>query len=77
MSDIKHLFYVESRLSERELKELELIAERLTNPEIAARLFLSLNTVKGHARNIYGKLNVRNRTEAVARAQALGLLPRF
>jgi len=63
-------------LSERELEILELMAEGLTNQEIASRLFLALNTVKTHSRNIYGKLNVRSRTQAVARAQALGLLPR-
>jgi LuxR family maltose regulon positive regulatory protein len=61
-------------LSERELEVLGLIAEGLTNPEIAARLFLSLNTVKAHTRNIYGKLGVHNRTEAAARARALGVL---
>jgi LuxR family maltose regulon positive regulatory protein len=62
-------------LSARELEVLQLIAEGLTNQEIAARLFLSLNTVKAHTRNIYGKLDVHNRTQAVARSQALGLLP--
>jgi LuxR family maltose regulon positive regulatory protein len=61
-------------LSERELEVVHLIAEGLTNPEIAARLFLSPHTVKAHARNIYGKLNVHNRTQAVARARALGIL---
>jgi LuxR family maltose regulon positive regulatory protein len=63
-------------LSERELEVLQLIAEGLTNPEIASRLFLALNTVKAHAGNIYGKLNVHSRTQAISRAQALGLLPR-
>ncbi|MGD2179069.1 MAG: LuxR C-terminal-related transcriptional regulator, partial [Anaerolineae bacterium] len=63
-------------LSRRELQVLQLIAEGLTNREIAARLFLSLNTVKVHTRNIYGKLNVHSRTQAVARSQAMGLLPR-
>jgi LuxR family maltose regulon positive regulatory protein len=63
-------------LSERELQVLHLIADGLTNPEIASRLFISLNTVKAHCRNIYGKLNVHNRTQAIARSQALGLLPR-
>ncbi len=61
-------------LSERELEVLELIAAGLTNPEIAARLYLSLNTVKVHARNIYGKLGVNNRTQAGSRARALGIL---
>ena len=64
-------------LSERELEVLQLIAEGLSNPEIAARLFLSLNTVKGHTRSIYGKLGVHSRTQAVARARAFGLLPSF
>ncbi len=62
-------------LSERELEVLQLIAEGLTNREIASRLFLSLNTVKTHTRNIYGKLDTHNRTQAVARARALGILP--
>jgi LuxR family maltose regulon positive regulatory protein len=62
-------------LSERELEVLELIAEGLTNREIAAHLYLSLHTVKGHARNIYGKLAVSNRMKAVARGKALGILP--
>jgi len=62
-------------LSERELEVLALIARGLTNREIASRLFLSLNTVKAHTRNIYGKLGVHNRTKAVARAQTLGILP--
>ena len=61
-------------LSERELEVLQLIAAGLTNPEIAARLFLALNTVKAHTRNIYGKLGAHNRTQAVARAKALGML---
>jgi LuxR family maltose regulon positive regulatory protein len=62
-------------LSERELEVLQLIAEGLTNREIASRLFLSLNTVKAHTRNIYGKLDTHNRTQAVAIAGALGILP--
>jgi LuxR family maltose regulon positive regulatory protein len=61
-------------LSERELEVLHLIAEGLTNPEIAARLYLSLNTIKVHTRNIYGKLDAHSRTQAVARARALGIL---
>ncbi|MEJ2734938.1 MAG: LuxR C-terminal-related transcriptional regulator [Anaerolineae bacterium] len=61
-------------LSERELEVLALIAQGLTNREIASRLFLSLNTVKAHTRNIYGKLSVHNRTQAVTRARAWGVL---
>ncbi|HEY53434.1 MAG TPA: AAA family ATPase, partial [Caldilineae bacterium] len=61
-------------LSERELEILALFAEQRTNQEIANALFLSLNTVKWHARQIYGKLEVSNRREAVERAHQLGLL---
>jgi LuxR family maltose regulon positive regulatory protein len=62
-------------LSERELEVLQRIAEGLTNREIATKLFLSLNTVKAHTRNIYGKLGVNNRTQAAAKARDLGILP--
>jgi LuxR family maltose regulon positive regulatory protein len=62
-------------LSERELEVLQLIAEGLTNREIAGRLYLSLNTVKVHTRNIYGKLSTNNRTQAAAKARDLGILP--
>ncbi len=62
-------------LSEREIEVLQRIAEGLTNREIADRLYLSLNTVKVHTRNIYGKLDVHNRTEAVNKARALAILP--
>jgi len=61
-------------LSEREIEILQLVAEGLTNLEIASRLYLSPNTVKAHTRNIYGKLGVNNRTQAGVRARALGLL---
>jgi LuxR family maltose regulon positive regulatory protein len=61
-------------LSERELEVLQRLADGLTNREIADRLYLSLNTVKVHTRNIYGKLGVNNRTQAVTRAGELGLL---
>jgi LuxR family maltose regulon positive regulatory protein len=61
-------------LSKRELEVLQLIAEGLSNKEIAQRLFLSPNTVRIHASNIYGKLGVHSRTQAVARSKALGML---
>ena len=61
-------------LSERELEVLGLIAEGLSNREIAARLLISLSTVKGHTANIYGKLCVHSRIQALARARDLGLL---
>jgi LuxR family maltose regulon positive regulatory protein len=61
-------------LSEREIEVLQLIAEGMTNQEVGSLLFLSLNTIKVHTRNIYSKLNVSNRTQAVTKARALGLL---
>lgn len=62
-------------LSERELEVLQLIAEGLSNREIAQGLYLSLNTVKGHTRKIYSKLGVKSRTQAVAKAREEGILP--
>jgi len=61
-------------LSQRELEILKLIAQGLSNREIGERLFLALDTVKGHNRKIFDKLQVLRRTEAVARARELGLL---
>jgi len=61
-------------LSERELEVLRYLAMGLSNQVIAEQLFLSLAAVKWHARNIYGKLNVSNRTQAVTRARELGIL---
>ncbi|HQI84432.1 MAG TPA: LuxR C-terminal-related transcriptional regulator [Anaerolineae bacterium] len=61
-------------LSQRELEVLRLIAEGLSNHEIGARLFLALDTVKGHNRRIFDKLQVQRRTEAIARARELGLV---
>jgi LuxR family maltose regulon positive regulatory protein len=61
-------------LSPRELEVLQLMAQGHSNREISQRLFLALSTVKGHNRNIFGKLEVQRRTEAVARARELGLL---
>jgi LuxR family maltose regulon positive regulatory protein len=62
-------------LTDRELEVLDLLAEGLSNSEIARRLFISLPTVKSHTRNIYGKLAVHSRRQAVARARTLGILP--
>jgi len=61
-------------LSERELEILQLVAQGLSNHAIGERLFIALNTVKGHNRLIFEKLQVKSRTEAVARARQLGLL---
>jgi LuxR family maltose regulon positive regulatory protein len=62
-------------LTDREMEVLLCLVEGLSNAEIAQRLFISLPTVKSHTRNIYGKLGVHNRKEAVARARTLGILP--
>ncbi|TXR40518.1 helix-turn-helix transcriptional regulator [Ectopseudomonas mendocina] len=62
------------RLSTRELAVLQLIARGYSNQQISERLFISLHTVKTHARHINSKLDVERRTQAVARAKALGLL---
>ncbi|MGI8414487.1 MAG: LuxR C-terminal-related transcriptional regulator [Solirubrobacteraceae bacterium] len=61
-------------LSDRERAVLESMASGATNPEIAELLHLSKHTVKEHTSAVYRKLGVRNRTEAVQRAQRLGLL---
>jgi LuxR family transcriptional regulator, maltose regulon positive regulatory protein len=63
-------------LSQRELEVLQLIAQGLSNREISERLFLALDTVKGHNRRIFGKLSVQRRTEAVEKARSLDILPR-
>ena len=65
---------LESKLSTRELDTLKLIAEDLTNQEIADKLFISLNTVKTHLKNIYLKLEVNNRTKAVSKAKKLEII---
>jgi two-component system response regulator DesR len=64
-----------SALSERERQVLTLVASGSTNREIAAQLHLSPHTVKEYASALYRKLDVRNRLEAVSRAQRLGLIP--
>jgi LuxR family maltose regulon positive regulatory protein len=67
-------FAIVDPLSQRELEILKLIAQGLSNREIGARLFLALDTVKGHNRRIFAKLQVQRRTEAIACARELGLL---
>jgi len=61
-------------LSQRELEVLHLMALGRTNQEIARQLIVSPGTVKAHTASIYRKLDVANRTEAVARARQLGIL---
>jgi NarL family two-component system response regulator LiaR len=62
-------------ISKRELEVLQLIAEGLSNQEIAARLFVSLNTVKTHSSRIFEKLDVKRRTQAIEKAKRLSLIP--
>ena len=73
VQDASHPGLVE-RLSERELDVLRLVAEGMSNEQIGEKLFISMHTVKVHARNIYAKLDTHNRTEAVTRARYFGIL---
>jgi LuxR family transcriptional regulator, maltose regulon positive regulatory protein len=61
-------------LTEREIEVLKLIAEGLSNPEIAKKLFLSVGTVKTHVKHIYGKLNLDDRVKAASKARELRLI---
>ena len=61
-------------LTQRELEIMRLIGKGYSNPEIASELVVTVNTVKKHTSNIYGKLGVRSRTQAIARARELNLL---
>jgi len=61
-------------ISGRELEVLQCVADGLSNEEIAARLFISLNTVKTHLSNLYFKLEVKRRTQAVEKARSLGIV---
>lgn len=62
-------------ISRREYEVLELMARGLTNQEIGDRLFVSLNTIKTHSSNLFVKLDVRRRTQAIQKAKELHLLP--
>ena len=65
---------VELNLSSREAEVLEGIAEGLSNKEIGEKLFLSESTIKSHSANLFAKLNVNRRTQAVQKAREMGLL---
>jgi two-component system, NarL family, response regulator LiaR len=62
-------------ISKREYEVLELIAKGHTNQEVADKLFVSANTIKTHLANIFAKLDVNRRTQAVQRAKDLNILP--
>lgn len=62
-------------ISSREYEVLELLAQGYSNQEIAEKLFVSLNTIKTHIANIFLKLDVKRRTQAVQRAKELSLIP--
>jgi DNA-binding NarL/FixJ family response regulator len=61
-------------ISQRELEVLQLMADGLSNQQIADALFISLNTVKTHTSNVFSKLDVQRRTQAIQKAKALELI---
>lgn len=63
------------KVSKRELEVLQLMSQGLSNNEIAERLFVSLSTVKTHSRNLFDKLGVTRRTQAIDKAKKLSLIP--
>lgn len=65
---------VDFDLSPREMEVLELIAQGLSNQEIAEKLFISIHTVKTHSSNLFSKLDVKRRVQAVNKARQIGLL---
>jgi ATP/maltotriose-dependent transcriptional regulator MalT len=65
---------VKDQLTEREMEVLYYIAEGMTNKEIGEKLCISASTVKTHTVNLYGKLEVNSRIQAVTKAKALGLI---
>ncbi len=62
-------------LSKRELEVLQLMAEGLSNQEIASRLFVSINTIKTHSSKVFEKLDVQRRTQAIDKAKRLNIIP--
>ena len=62
-------------LSKRELEVLELMSQGLSNQEISSRLFVSLNTIKTHTSNLFLKLDVKRRTQAIEKAKRCGIIP--
>lgn len=74
-SEIAGAFDLIEPLTVRELEVLRLIAEGDSNQAIAERLVITVSAVKKHTGNVYGKLNVNSRTQAIVRARQLGLLP--
>lgn len=62
-------------ISKRELEVLKLMAQGLANQQIADKLFVSLNTVKTHSSNLFSKLEVNRRTQAIQKAKELSLIP--
>jgi DNA-binding CsgD family transcriptional regulator len=79
--DIANVFAINKKeltdlgLSKRELEVLQLMAEGLSNQEIASRLFVSLNTIKTHSSRLFEKMDVKRRTQATEKAKRLGLIP--
>ena len=61
-------------ISQREMDVLHLMAEGLSNQEIADKLFISIHTVKTHSSNLFSKLQVRRRTQAVQKSKEIGIL---
>jgi DNA-binding CsgD family transcriptional regulator len=75
MNDIDWAKIDELQISKRELEVLNLLATGKSNDEIAQTLFVSRNTIKTHIANLYQKLEVKRRTQAVEKAKSWGILP--
>jgi LuxR family maltose regulon positive regulatory protein len=71
----EHVLSLADPLTDRELSVLQFLPTMMTNGEIAADLFVSVNTVKAHLKRIFLKLDVTSKRQAVQRARELGLLP--